>query len=79
MNALRQGLRLANVRRTWATVAQAHPRLAWTLSTLAWLPLGIAVTEYFATVMFVTGRSMQVRTSLRVLVSIPCDLTLGGS
>jgi len=51
---MRRGL--AFVRRPWG---RTHPRLAWTVATLSWLPIGIMFTSHVGTVMFVTGRSMQ--------------------
>ncbi|KAI0650633.1 LexA/Signal peptidase [Trametes meyenii] len=60
MQALR-GVRasLASARRSYRAFLHERPTLKWTLSALAWLPLGIFVTEYGANVKAVRGRSMQ--------------------
>lgn len=58
MNVLRT--RMAGLRQAWKKTRETHPRLAWTLSSLVWLPTGIAFTQYFYSLRLVSGRSMQV-------------------
>ncbi|KAI0776002.1 LexA/Signal peptidase [Trametes elegans] len=50
---------LAALRQSYRSAMDGHAALKWTLSALAWLPLGIFVTEYGLNVKAVRGRSMQ--------------------
>lgn len=57
MSAFRKGM--STLRQSWKKVKTTHPRFAWTLSAMVRLPTGIAFNEYFYSLKFVSGRSMQ--------------------
>lgn len=50
----------ATIRQSWKSFSTSNPGLAWTVSSLKWLPLGIVVTQNVATIKLVTGKSMKV-------------------
>lgn len=68
MNSFRKSM--STFRQSWKKIKTTHPRFAWAMSAMVWLPAGIAFNEYFYSLKYVAGRSMQVRQIVECSVAV---------